>query len=225
MQFFSSVLLSSFPHQCVSVFKSLFPLHPVHCSCLLHVLPELLLYPVSPWYVFFGFWFELWFLYRSALKINLAFCFSLILPPVWVTAFGSTSHFPHPRDRMNGPRKMDPAVTGHEIIRWYQDFMTNPTSRAQQIAASHHFFHSIPSHALVSAHASAQLPAHASVSNNKVPPPRRQHSYHGLAPCFVALRRSPGLHLHYSAEHQNHACPEPQLQCQWSSWHLPDHPL
>ena len=43
---------------------------------------------------------------------------------------------------MNRPYKIDPAVNGREIIRWYQDFMTNPASRARQIAASNLFFSS-----------------------------------------------------------------------------------
>ena len=59
---------------------------------------------------------------------------------------------------------MDPAGTGLEIIQWYQDFMTNPTSRAQQISASHHFFHSTPAHATAQIHTSAPAPVHALAS-------------------------------------------------------------
>ena len=59
---------------------------------------------------------------------------------------------------------MYPAVNGLEIIRWYQDFMTNPARKARQIAASNVFFQATaqthtsapaPAHALPSAHASA----------------------------------------------------------------------
>ena len=84
------------------------------CSCSRHVLPELLLFLASSWYILsltfaFLIWTLLvvlclavllllcllsvfctwlpWFL-RSALKIKLAFCFIFILVP-WVTAFGS----------------------------------------------------------------------------------------------------------------------------------------
>ena len=92
----------------------------------------------------------------------------------------------------------DPAVNGLEVIRWYQDFMTNPASRARQIAASKLFFqaHDL-AHASATAklpaqaHASAQLPAQASVTildkpsvspfcgthlAYKVPPPRKRRS-------------------------------------------------
>ena len=57
---------------------------------------------------------------------------------------------------MTGPYKIDPAVNGLDIIRWYQDFVTNPTSRARQIAASHLFIQ-----ATAQTHASAPAPARA----------------------------------------------------------------
>ena len=63
---------------------------------------------------------------------------------------------------MTGHEK-DPAVNGLEIICWYQDFMTNPASRARKIAASNLFFQA---QAYASAHASAHAstPASAELS-------------------------------------------------------------
>ena len=134
-------------------------------------------------------------------KIKLAFCFPISLPLVcnciWVHLPLSIVSPLKPRpDRMTGPSKMDPAVNGRAIISWYRDFMTNPASRARQIAASNLFFQAHASATAklpAQAHASAptQLPAHASVPTldkpsvspfcgtrlaYKVPPPRKQCS-------------------------------------------------
>ena len=87
---------------------------------------------------------------------------------------------------------MDPAVTGLGIIKWCQDFMTNPASRAHQIAASNLFFQAV-AQTHTSAHASvtAQLPAHASATA------KLQAQAHDSAPAsalsFPFLWIPPGL--------------------------------
>ena len=135
--------------------------------------------------VFFCCYFVLLvlFCYFAFCPILSVFAFSfclikarLLFLPSCVSAFGSTFPsivFPplNPKhDRMTGPYKMDPAVNGLEIIRWYQDFVTNPASRARQIAASKLFFQ-----AHDSAPASAEMsPFWGTRLAYKVPLPRKR---------------------------------------------------
>ena len=87
---------------CIFIFIFLFELGFLFALCLacLALVATLLFVPFC---LFFGTWLP-WSLYRSALKIKLTFCISLILPPVWVTVSGSTSYFPHPRDTLQSQR-------------------------------------------------------------------------------------------------------------------------